>query len=1691
MKKVILVFISLLLFIVNINNISLSYNKNIVNNNTYADGNTTNNYMKITMTSSSTSSSGYSLTPYTSGQSIGVMRQNSLNLQKALDVASNSGGGEVILPSGTFYFAMTGLIYQTTGDNEVGPVHGNETYAVRLRNNVLLRGQGTSTVLRQYNVADTNRTGSANATTSNTGDPGIDMFFFNAYKEADFPSSIRTKLGESTFNYDTTTVSYKYYKLKSAVNSNSPSESDYELVQESNTLYLINADFKDFVIDGTSNGANGYTSSGKAFMVNLFKDCDWENVIVKNINATGFGMDAPIDSTMKNCKAINCGKQARITYSSNLEVTPGGSGFGIGTGASNQENILIENCESYNNAKFGYFFEHQGRFKAKVSGTTTPVYQATTSTGLVVRNSKAGGNMYDFGGLQANDVIYDNVTSYSGQTSVIANDNSNVTLNTDNFTPAKFTLFSKQKFFINSNLHNNVTDFNTSTESLAASRWVVDNGILDATGGKTFGRTNTLTRFDVLLTLYNYTHFRKTTDISTLIYSPVTYANEVKNYFTDIFTDISNISIPNSNGNLALSNYSVARDIDSLKWAHKKGLLLGSADYISDYNSNCTRLQFITFLYRLAGSPDVADHDTVFTDVAVTNKPVYWALENGITNGDGSSSQFNPNVEITKEQVALFLYRYDKDNNKNKSYYINYYKMGGSWVSGETGPSTYSHGSSVTLNQPKKTGYTFSGWRGTGLTSNTQNVTIGTSAYGDRVYYPIWTPNTYTIAYSDQGTLTNKPTSGTYSQNVGVDNPTKSIAVSFNQNGTNATIGGSATSWSSTLSGTYSFTGWDITGMDGTTHNYGKNTTTVTSLTGTKATVFKNLRASSGTVTFTGTWTSPTITLPTITKTGYVCKWNSAANGNGEYTWNSGGIYTPSSVTTRTLYAVCTPNTYSLNYSLDYGTLTNKPTTGTYDTSLTISNPTKSIALSFNQNNSKATINGSVTSWSSTLSKNYTFAGWNITGMDNTTHTYGSNTSTATSLSGIKVTTFKNLRATGGTVSFSATWTPPTITLPTITKAGHTCKWTSTTGSETIERPSGGTYTPATTAGTTSRTFDASCTPNTYTVIYDSNGGSGSMTNQAFTYGTAQNLKSNSFTRTGYTFAGWATSDNGNVVYTDGQSVNNLTTTNNGTITLYAKWTGISYSVKYNGNGSTSGSMSNQSFVYGTSQYLSSNLFTRTGYTFAGWAKTSTGNVVYSNGQSVSNLTSTNNGTVNLYAKWTANTYTVKFNSNGGTGSMGNQTFTYGNAQNLNSNIFTKTGYTFVGWATSTNGNVVYTDGQSVSNLTSTNNGTINLYAKWTVNTYTVKFNSNGGSGSMTDQAFTYGTSQNLKSNSFTKTGYTFAGWATSANGNVVYTNGQSVVNITTNNNVTINLYAKWTANTYTVKFNSNGATSGSMSNQIFTYGTSQKLNSNGFSKTGYKFDGWATSSTGNVVYIDSQSVSNLTSTSNGIYNLYAKWSPITYTIKFNSNGGSGTMSNQSFSYDEEKPLKANAFTKEDYSFAGWNTKADGSGTRYNNKASVKNLTTTDGPTINLYAQWVYGTTNYEINDYVVRDSYIYINESTNKNSYVNHFEFSNDNYSIKIFKGNTELSSTASIPNGSTTKVYINGTLIDTYINIVVGDFNENGEITIADVSKLFTYLSSTYSIPEYTFLAGDINRNSNITIADVSGLYTYIQNK
>jgi uncharacterized repeat protein (TIGR02543 family) len=165
-------------------------------------------------------------------------------------------------------------------------------------------------------------------------------------------------------------------------------------------------------------------------------------------------------------------------------------------------------------------------------------------------------------------------------------------------------------------------------------------------------------------------------------------------------------------------------------------------------------------------------------------------------------------------------------------------------------------------------------------------------------------------------------------------------------------------------------------------------------------------------------------------------------------------------------------------------------------------------------------------------------------------------------------------------------------------------------------------------------------------------------------------------------------------------------------ISLTATATGNTYYVKYNKNDDlATGTMANSTHIYGTAKALTANAFKKTGYSFSGWATSTSGSVAYTDKASVSGLTTTSGATINLYAKWKANTYTVVYNANGGSGTMSNVTHTYDSAKSLTKNTFTKEGYMFMGWSTSSSGDVEYTDGESVKNLVTS--GTVNLYAVW------------------------------------------------------------------------------------------------------------------------------------------------------------------------------------------------------------------------------------------------------------------------------------------------------------------------------------------------------------------------------------------
>ena len=471
-----------------------------------------------------------------------------------------------------------------------------------------------------------------------------------------------------------------------------------------------------------------------------------------------------------------------------------------------------------------------------------------------------------------------------------------------------------------------------------------------------------------------------------------------------------------------------------------------------------------------------------------------------------------------------------------------------------------------------------------------------------------------------------------------------------------------------------------------------------------------------------------------------------------------------------------------------------------------------------------------------------------------------------------------------------------------------------------------------------------------YTVVYSGNGGDGAMKPSTHTYGTTFYLHKNDFYLEGFSFIGWSESPTSEVKYVDEQSVKNLSKTEGATITLYAQWYGISYTVFYNANGGT-GTMENSYFNYGVSNNLSPNIFINTGFNFAGWALTTDGLIEFENEATVENLSSIAGGTITLYAQWSGYSYTVIYNANGGTGTMMNSDFNYGISKNLSVNSFTCTGYVFIGWSLTENDSVLYEDEALVRDLTMIENDFVTLYAQW-LPSYSVTFISNNGVPSPLSPINIPQGNKIPEPSSMTRTGYIFDGWYRESD---FYNRWDFTIDIPTSN---ITLYAKWIAINYIVSYNSNASdVLGSTSNSNHEYDVDKTLTANGFSRTGYNFSGWSTTASGVVQFSNEQSVRNLGIVNGETVILYAQWQPISYSIIYNSNGGTGAMLNSTFLYGTSQSLRLNSFTNIGYLFSGWATTSDGL-VIYTNGQSVNNLAVIDDESIILYAVWVENAIN-------------------------------------------------------------------------------------------------------------------------------------
>ena len=343
-------------------------------------------------------------------------------------------------------------------------------------------------------------------------------------------------------------------------------------------------------------------------------------------------------------------------------------------------------------------------------------------------------------------------------------------------------------------------------------------------------------------------------------------------------------------------------------------------------------------------------------------------------------------------------------------------------------------------------------------------------------------------------------------------------------------------------------------------------------------------------------------------------------------------------------------------------------------------------------------------------------------------------------------------------------------------------------------------------------TSNISTSASAYTVTYNNNGGSG-CTTTSVTYGGKYGTMCEP-TRNGYVFIGWFDEN-----YKDKP------------LNYYAD----TYSDLKNAFGYDADALYNHYITYGKgegrriSQYVKGDSFT-------------------------------GNANKTIYAGWYAQGYTISYNSNGGTGSMASDVVKTGGTATIKANEFTKKGYTFAGWTTKSDGT---DDGYNWTGWSGTwnyvdgqygiANKTLKLYARWTPKSYTISYNSNGGTGTMASDTVSTGSKATIKSNTFTKTGYKFVGWTTKSDGTDDgygwnpgwsgtwnYDNGQYGIA-----NDKLVLYARWD-NHYTITYNDNGGSGCSSSSKTVTYGSTYG-NLCTPTRSGYIFAGWYSSNYANA----------------------------------------------------------------------------------------------------------------------------------------------------------------------------------------------------------------------------------------------------
>ena len=976
-----------------------------------------------------------------------------------------------------------------------------------------------------------------------------------------------------------------------------------------------------------------------------------------------------------------------------------------------------------------------------------------------------------------------------------------------------------------------------------------------------------------------------------------------------------------------------------------------------------------------------------------------------------------------------------------------------------------------------KEGYMFDGWY-LGDSKIESSDMVYTSA--NHTLIAKWTPIQYKLSYQlNGGTFDIKETQCVYDESYLISEPFR--------------LG-------------YSFDGW---GYDGHKYYSGDSITNLTSLNGdilifvacwipNNNQIVYDSNGGGGTMSATVVATDALINLPKnqFEKAGYIFKgWSTSSNGIVEY--YDEAIYTMGTQSTNILYAVWEPvsNKLILNNVIDGSIVDKKDIIAKTDENIELLNPfvrqgytligwsdeldgslkysdsiwftmvsndinlytiweanSNTVLFDANQGvgdmHSQIILTDSIASLSiNTFTRTgFTFLGWSTTSngeveyLDGAEYTMG--TSSSYTLYAVwEKDSFEILYAlNGGTnnelnpINYSVD--SDEIVLQSPVKAGYQfVNWCSDEALTSVA-------TSIPTGSTGQKVFYAKWVANTNILHFDSNGGNGTMEDVQMLTDSTHSLPSNKFTREGYTFVGWKKSADVNegATYSDASS---YTMGVEPSYTLYAVWSLNLYTINYELNGGVNSSSNPMNYTVESDDIVlvAPN---RLGYSFVAWCQDA------SLTRETSSIQQGSTGNITLYAKWQANINTLHFYANGGMGSMDSIQIATGDVQSLPNNLFTRNGYTFIGWKISNDEN----EGASYVNNESYVMGTASectLYAVWSLNTYYITYELNGGiNNSLNPISYTV-ESNTIELNAPTRSGYSFVTWCT----DLALTN--DVLTLEKGSVGNRKFYAKWIANTNTLHFDANGGI-GVMDDEQISTGATIVLPANVFYKEGSKFAGWSTSQGGTSLYSDQAAFTM--GTKNEI-TLYAVWSQTQFIIQYNLNGGTNSTANPSGYNSEAATIVLANPTKTGNTFVGWYTDSS-----YTNK--ISSIITGSSGDYNLYAKWSKNTYTVYF-DYNGGSGSTSTKTVTYDEAYGSLPTATRTGYTYAWYYGNTLITETTTVNVASAHTLTAKWTPID-YI-LYINENNVNVTVIRNDTGK---EVSSGSKVPYGTSLSISCSTNS-----------------